>query len=117
MILFEVLAKKLVKDGVSQSQNLYVNFKKISLTVLYQIITVRLDYHKFCTRRVPKMLVGAHKMQRMALTFLEQYHKDGNDFPNHIIRVTSNKTWVSVVNAETKEQSKQWMHTYSPNKQ
>jgi hypothetical protein len=25
-------------------------------------------------------------------------------------------TWVSFVNVETKEQSKQWIHTHSPNK-
>jgi hypothetical protein len=26
------------------------------------------------------------------------------------------ETWASFVNVETKEQSKQWMHTHSPNK-
>jgi hypothetical protein len=41
-------------------------FPQISRTVLYQIITVSLGYHKFCARRVPIMLMGAHKMQRMA---------------------------------------------------
>jgi hypothetical protein len=32
------------------------------------------------------MLTLAHKMQGMAsaLTFLEQYHKDGDEIPNHI---------------------------------
>jgi hypothetical protein len=35
-----------------------------------------------------------------ALTFLEHHHKDGNEF----------------VSDETKEHSKQWMHTHSPNK-
>jgi hypothetical protein len=34
----------------------------------YGIIAVRLGYrHKVCTRWVPKMLTGAHKMQRVAL--------------------------------------------------
>jgi uncharacterized damage-inducible protein DinB len=33
---------------------------------------------------------------------------------NHII--TGDEMWVSFVNAETKEQSKQWMHTHSSNK-
>jgi hypothetical protein len=50
------------------------------------------------------------------LNFLEQYHKDGDEFLNHIIQVTDNETWVSFVNAETKKQSEQWMHTHSPNK-
>jgi hypothetical protein len=48
--------------------------------------------------------------------FLERYHKDGDAFLNHIIRITGDETWVSFVNVETKEQSKQWMHTHSPNK-
>jgi len=29
---------------------------------------------------------------------------------------TGDETWVKFVNAQTKEQSKQWMHTHSPNK-
>jgi hypothetical protein len=63
--------------------------------------------------------MGAHKMQRMAsaLTFLERYHKDGNEFLNHIVRVTGDETWVSFVNVKTKEQSKQWMQTYNKLKQ
>jgi hypothetical protein len=60
-----------------------------------------------------------HKTQRMALTFvdfLDQYHKDGSEFLSHILWVTADETWVSFVKFETKEQSKQWMHTHSPNK-
>jgi exosome complex RNA-binding protein Csl4 len=63
------------------------------------------------------MITGAHKTQRMvsALTFLERNHKDGDEFLNRIVRVTGDETWVSIVNVETNEQSKQWMHTHSPN--
>jgi hypothetical protein len=59
------------------------------------------------------------KKQRIApaLTFLERYHKDGDEFLNHVVRVTGDETWISFVNVETKEQSKQWMHAHSPNKQ
>jgi hypothetical protein len=46
--------------------------------------------------------------------FLERYHKDGGEFLSHIVRITGDKTWVSLVNVETKEQSKQLMHTHSP---
>jgi hypothetical protein len=93
-------------------------FLQISRTVLYEIITVRLGCHKVCARWVPKMLTGRHKTQRMAsaLPFLERYHKDGDQFLNHIVRVTGNETWDSFVNVETKEQSKQWKHTHSLNK-
>jgi chorismate-pyruvate lyase len=48
------------------------------------------------------------------LEFLEQYHKDSDELLNHIIR--GDEIWVSFVNVETKEQSKQWMHTHSLNK-
>jgi hypothetical protein len=42
--------------------------------------------------------MGAHKTQKMpsALTFLERYHKDGDEFLNHILRVTGDETWVSL---------------------
>jgi hypothetical protein len=70
-------------------------FPQISLTVLYEIITVRLGYHKFCSRWVPKVFTDAHNIQRMAsaLTIAERYHR---------------------VNVETKEQSKQLMNKHSP---
>jgi hypothetical protein len=51
-----------------------------------------------------------------ALTCLERYWNDGDEFLNFIIRVTGDETWVSFMDAETKEQSEQWMHTHSPNK-
>jgi hypothetical protein len=47
-----------------------------------------------------------------ALTFLERYHGDGDDFLDHIVCVTRDETWVSFLNVEIKEQSKQSMHTY-----
>jgi hypothetical protein len=48
------------------------------------------------------MLTGAHTTQRLtsALTFLEQYHKDDNEFLNLILRVTDDETWVSFLNVE-----------------
>jgi hypothetical protein len=48
-------------------------FPQILHTVLYEIIIVRLGCQKFCSRWALKMLMGAHKTQRvpLALTFLE----------------------------------------------
>jgi hypothetical protein len=40
------------------------------------------------------------------LTFLERFRKNGDEFLNHIIQVTSDETWVSFMNVETKKQSK-----------
>jgi menaquinone-dependent protoporphyrinogen IX oxidase len=64
------------------------------------------------------MLVGAHKLERIvsAFTFLERYHKDVDEFLNQIVRVISDETWALFVNAETKEQPKQCMHTHAPDK-
>jgi hypothetical protein len=72
MILFKVLTQKFVKDGTSQFQNFHMSLYKFH-ALFSEIITVRLGYHKFFTRWVPKMLAGARKMQRMAaaLTLLE----------------------------------------------
>jgi hypothetical protein len=44
------------------------------------------------------MLTDAHKTERMAsaLILLERYHKDGDEFLNHIVRVTGDKIWVSL---------------------
>jgi hypothetical protein len=80
-------------------------FPQISRILLHEISTVRLGSHKFSARCVPYRLMAASKTKR-TLTFL-----------NHIIWVTTgDETWVSFVNVEAKEQSKQWMHTHSPNK-
>jgi hypothetical protein len=64
------------------------------------------------------MLTGALKTQRMAsaFTFLERYYKNGDEFLDHIVRLTGDETWASFVNVETEEQSKHWMNTHSPNK-
>jgi hypothetical protein len=82
-------------------------------------LSLRLGNYKFFARWVPKMIIDVHKTQKIALTltFSEQYYKDGNEFLSHIIRVTGDETQVSFVYVETKKQSKQWMHTHSPNKQ
>jgi hypothetical protein len=81
--------------NASHFQTCRVEYKKLKTNCsLYEIITVRLGYHKFCAIFVPKMLTGAHKMQRMAssLIFLERYLKGGNKFLNLIVRVAVDET-------------------------
>jgi hypothetical protein len=91
---------------------------QISSSLFYEIIRVTLGYHKFFVSWIQKLLTDAHKMQRLAsaLTFLEWWHKGGDEFLNHIGRVTGDETWVPFVNVETKEQSKEWIHTLLRNK-
>jgi hypothetical protein len=118
MILFKVLTKKFVKDATSQFQSFHANFHKFHALSSIRL-SVMTGHHKFCTLWILKMLTGVHKTQRMALAltfFLERYHKDGNEFLSHSIQVTGDETCISFVNVEIKQQSKQWMHTHSPNK-
>jgi hypothetical protein len=42
---------------------------------------------------------------KFGFDFLERYHKDGDEFLSHIVRVTGDEIWVSFVNVETKKQS------------
>jgi hypothetical protein len=37
-----------------------------------------------------------HKWAQKAENIVEQYHKDGDEFLNHIIQATGNETWVSM---------------------
>lgn len=91
-------------------------FPQVSRTLLFEIVTQRLRYHKFCARWVPKILTDHHKGQRMgaALSFLEAYDRHGDSLLDCI--VTGDETWVKHVNCETKLQSMQWGHTSSPKK-
>lgn len=95
---------------------LHESFPEMSRSALYTIVGGTLQYRKLCARWVPKMLSDHHKTQRMgaALTFLQRYHDEGEDFLSKI--VTGDETWVLYETEETKEQSKQWMHSSSPSK-
>jgi hypothetical protein len=63
------------------------------------------------------MLTGAQNGENgFCFDFLGRYHKDSNALLNRIVRVTGDKTWISFVSVEIKEQSKQRMHTHSSNR-
>lgn len=91
-------------------------FPAVSRSLIHEIVTEKLGYHKFCARWVPKLLTDVHKTTRMssAIDFLFRYDLEGEEFLNRI--VTGDETWVSYVNTETKQQSMQWGHTRSPTK-
>jgi len=59
------------------------------------------------------MLTEEHKKQRVAcaLIFLMAYHKVRDGMLSHI--VTGDKTWVSHITPESKQQSLHWKHTGS----
>lgn len=91
-------------------------FPAVSRSVLYEIVSERLNYRKLCSRWVPKMLSDEHKTKRLgsALSFIERYSNEGDDFLSHI--VTGDETWVAYVTPESKQQSMEWRHSSSPRK-
>ncbi|GFV12114.1 HTH_48 domain-containing protein [Trichonephila clavipes] len=91
-------------------------FPAVSRSVLYEIVSERLNYRKLCSRWVPKMLTDEHKTKRLgsALSFLERYSKEGDDFLSHI--VTGDETWVAYVTPESKQQSMEWRHSSTSRK-
>jgi hypothetical protein len=92
--------------GHLTSSELLCEFPQLSHTALYKIIPVRLDYHKFCVRWLPKIFTGAYKKQRMgsALLFFSEIPQWWWWISVSHHGVTGDECWVSFVNAEAKEQ-------------
>jgi hypothetical protein len=69
--LVECVDQKICERQSFTISELSCEFPQISRTFLYDIITVRLGYHKFCARWIPKMLMCAYQLQGItsALTF------------------------------------------------
>jgi hypothetical protein len=63
--LIQIVDKNICERRRFTISELSCEFPQISRTILYESITVRLGYHNFCTRWVPKMLTGAHDTQKM----------------------------------------------------
>lgn len=62
-------------------------------------------------------MTDVHNAQRLdsALTFPLRYREEGNEFIDGNL-VTGDEIWAPLVNAETKEESKQWTHTRYPDR-
>ncbi|GFU26941.1 mariner Mos1 transposase [Trichonephila clavipes] len=62
------------------------------------------------------MLTDEHKTKSLgsALSFLERYSNEGNDFLSLV--VTGDETWVAYVTPESKQQSLEWRNSSSPRK-
>lgn len=80
------------------------------------VIINQLGYSKVCARWVPRCLTVDHKSQRKDISFdlLRRFHVDGEAFLSRI--VTGDETWVHHFEPETKRQSMEWRHAYSPQK-
>ncbi|GBN62345.1 hypothetical protein AVEN_208787-1 [Araneus ventricosus] len=53
--------EKIRENRLFTIRMLFDEFPQISKTVLYEIVTNRLNYRKLCSRWVPEMLTGVHK--------------------------------------------------------
>jgi hypothetical protein len=91
------------------TSELSTHFPHISRSLLNEIVTEHLQYHKLCARWVSKMLTDDRKTKRMgaALNFLVQYHNEGDKFLSHI--VIEDETWISHVTPENMQR-----HSASP---
>ncbi|KAJ4433875.1 hypothetical protein ANN_16188 [Periplaneta americana] len=88
---------RILQDRGTSLDELHIAFPDISRSLLGEIVSQHLGYHKICAQWVPRQLSDRHKTQRMAsaLTFLMRYHTDGDAF------VTGDETWVSHNTPET----------------
>jgi hypothetical protein len=49
-----------------------------------------------------------------ALSFLERYHKESDNFLDQLLVVAGYETWLSHIIPESKRQSVEWHHSHSP---
>jgi len=114
--LVQQIEVKIRKNTCFTITDLAEFFPNVSRKTVHRIVTKNPHFWKLCARWVLKNLTPEHKMKRIgsALSFLERYEKDGDEFLTHI--VTGDETWVSHVTPESKQQSMQWCHTSSPTK-
>ncbi|GBO09829.1 hypothetical protein AVEN_175805-1 [Araneus ventricosus] len=90
------------------------DFPEVSRSVLYKIVSEKLNFKKLCSRWVPKLLTKDHKNKRFecSLNFLTLYNEEDDAILSRI--VTGDETRVSHVTPESKHQSMEWKHTHSP---
>ncbi|GBM89676.1 Histone-lysine N-methyltransferase SETMAR [Araneus ventricosus] len=105
---------KILENRRSTISTLSNDFPEVSRSVLYKIVSEKLNFKKLCSRWVPKLLTENHKNKRFecSLNFLTHYNEEGDAMLSRI--VTGDETWVSHVTPETKLQSTEWRHTHSP---
>jgi len=99
--LVEKINEKIHENRRFTITDFSLDFPQISRSLLHEIVTEKLGYHKVCARWVPKFLSEDHKKQRIAasLTFLEAYEKDGDSLLDRV--VPGDETLVYHVTCET----------------
>ncbi|GFV77098.1 mariner Mos1 transposase [Trichonephila clavipes] len=116
--IVEVYGPEAMSDGKVRKWEIHdttLSLKSpVSRSVAYKIVTEDLKIKKLCSRLVPRLLTPEHKekMFAISLDFLIHYEEEGDDMLSRI--VTGDKTWVSHITPESKQQSMEWRHTSSP---
>ncbi|GFW84146.1 histone-lysine N-methyltransferase SETMAR [Trichonephila clavipes] len=101
--LVHTIDEKIKENRKLTISALAMEFPQISRSLMHEIVTDKLKFHKLCARWVPKILTESHKTKRMgcALEFLTRYHEGGVDFLSQI--VTGDETCVSFDTPESKQ--------------
>ncbi|GFV85501.1 histone-lysine N-methyltransferase SETMAR [Trichonephila clavipes] len=95
--LVHAIDEKIKENRKFTISALAMEFPQISRSIMHEIVTDKMKFHKLCALWVPKILTDSHKTKRMgcALEFLTRYHEGGVDFLSQI--VTGDETWVSLM--------------------
>jgi hypothetical protein len=97
--LLDQVNEKIRENRRFTMSELCTHFPHISCSLLREIVTEHLQYHKA-------------KCMGAALNFLVRYHNEGDEFLNHI--VTGDGTCISHVTPENKQHSMQCQCSASP---
>ncbi|GFV52278.1 histone-lysine N-methyltransferase SETMAR [Trichonephila clavipes] len=103
--LDNAVVEKIREDRLFTISTLALEFPNVGRTTLHKVVSEKLKFRKLCARWVPRLLTEEHKLKRMAcaLDFLDQYHKEGDQFLERI--VIGDETWDYHITPESKRQS------------
>ncbi|GBN88872.1 hypothetical protein AVEN_204777-1 [Araneus ventricosus] len=104
---------KILEKRLFTISTLSNDLPEVSRSVLYKIVSEKLNFKKLRSRWVPKLLTGDHRNNRFkcSLNFLTRYNEEADAMLSWI--VTGDETWVSHVTPESKQQSMKCRHTHS----
>jgi histone-lysine N-methyltransferase SETMAR len=113
------------EDHVKQVESMVLNDRRVTVRHVAEtlrisigsaetILTNHLSMKKVSARCVPRMLTPEQKQNRCQISqqLLQRYQADPDDFLSRL--VTQDETWVHHFDPESKRQSLQWKHPWSP---
>ena len=67
--LVNAMGEKIREERRFTIPALDLEFQNVGITNLHKILYEKLKFHKFCARRVPRLLIEEQKLKRMACDF------------------------------------------------